>query len=229
MRSAPSGCISRSSVERSTGRALFDLAGGLVLKATMSAPVKQRASRTKRLKRLVAAPFVLLAAVIILLEDWLWDDLARLAAAIGRLPIFRQIEGLILRLPPYAALAFFAVPSSLLIPVKLIALYFVAHGHAVAGLLTVFAAKIAGTALVARLFTLTRPKLLRISWFAWIYARFIAFKARVYAAIKATKTYRVTHQMHLRVRLALKTWMANRKGFIRRRWNAALKLSRQGK
>jgi hypothetical protein len=189
----------------------------------------ERASTKKLLKRLVAAPFVFVAAVIILLEDWLWDDLARFAAAIGRLPVFRQIEGLIVRLPPYAALAFFAVPSTLLIPVKLIALYFVAHGHAIAGLLTVLAAKIAGTALVARLFTLTRPNLLRIAWFAWVYERFIAFKGRVYGAIKATRVYRVTHQMHLRVRLKLKAWAAQRKGFLRRRWDAALKLSRQGK
>lgn len=195
----------------------------------MNAQAKQRSSWTKRLKRLVAAPFVFLAAVIILLEDWLWDDLARVAAAIGRLPVFRQIEGFIVRLPPYAALAFFAVPSTLLIPVKLIALYFVAHGHAIAGLLTVLAAKVAGTALVARLFTLTRPNLLRIGWFAWVHERFIAFKARVYAAIKATGAYRVAHQMHLRVRLALKVWMGKRKGFLRRRWNAALKLSRQAK
>jgi len=191
----------------------------------MSEPAKRKPSTTKRVKRLVAAPFVVLAVVIILLEDWLWDDLARFAAAIGRLPVFRQIEGMITRLPPYAALALFVVPSTLLIPVKLIALYFVAHGHAIAGLLTALTAKIAGTALVARLFTLTRPNLLRIVWFAWIYERFLAFKARVYAAIKATGVYRVTHQ----TRLALKVWMARRKGFLRRRWDAAIKLSRQGK
>lgn len=192
----------------------------------MSLQVNQRASTTKRIKRLLAAPFVILAAVFILLEDWLWDDLARLAAAIGRLPILRQLEGFITRLPPYWALAFFAVPSTLLIPVKLIALYFVAHGHALAGLMTVAAAKVAGTALVARLFSLTRPNLLRITWFAWVYEKFIAFKARVYDAIKATRAYRVAHQMKLRVRHSLKVWMQKRKGFLRRRWNAALRLSR---
>ena len=195
----------------------------------MSSQAKQRRSSTKRLKRFVAAPFVVIAAVVILLEDWLWDDLARFAAAVGRLPVFRQAEAFIVRLPPYAALAFFAVPSTLLVPVKLIALYFVGHGHAIAGLLIVLAAKIAGTALVARLFTLTRPNLLRIDWFAWLYERFIAFKARVYATIKATRAYRAAHQINLRVRFALKTWMAKRRGFLRRRWNAALKLSRQTK
>lgn len=195
----------------------------------MTTSAKHRPSRTKTLKRFLAAPFVFLAAVIILLEDWLWDDLARFAAAIGRLPVFRQVEAFIIGLPPYAALAFFAVPSALLIPVKLIALYFVAHGHAIAGLLTVVAAKVAGTALAARLFTLTRPTLLRIGWFAWLYEKFIAFKAKIYAAIKATGVYRAAHEMHLRVRQSVKSWLGKRKGFLRRRWNAALKLSRHTK
>src|SRR5262245_65354230 len=97
--------------------------------------VPRRGSRTKLLKKALAAPFVLIAAIIILLEDWLWDDLARLAAAIGRLPVFRQIEVLIISLPAHASLALFAVPSVLLIPIKLIALYFVANGHAMAGLI----------------------------------------------------------------------------------------------
>jgi hypothetical protein len=192
----------------------------------MSSRANERPTTVKQLKRLIAAPFVLVAAVIILLEDWLWDDLARLAAAIGQLPVFRQIEAMIVALPPYAALACFGIPSSLLIPVKLIALYFIAHGHAMVGLLTVVAAKVAGTALVARLFTLTRPNLLRIPWFAWLYERFVAFKARMYAAIKATGAYRAAHQLNLRVRLALKLWKQKRKGFLRRRWNAALRLSR---
>jgi hypothetical protein len=65
------------------------------------------------LKKLLAAPLVLAAAVIILVEDWLWDDLARLAAAIGRLPVFSAIEGIIARLPPYGALACFGVPTLL--------------------------------------------------------------------------------------------------------------------
>lgn len=192
----------------------------------MNAQTNQSGTKTKRLKRLIAAPFILVAAIIILLEDWLWDDLARFAAAIGRLPLFRQIEGFIVRLPPYGALAFFAVPSALLIPVKLIAVYFIAHGHALVGLLTVGAAKIAGTALVARLFTLTRPNLLRIAWFAWLYEKFIAFKTRVYAAIKSTRVYQAAHQIRLRVRSALKIWIGKRKGFLRRRWDAALRLSR---
>jgi len=41
------------------------------------------------IRKILATPFVFVAAVIIILEDWLWDDLARLAAFIGQLPILR--------------------------------------------------------------------------------------------------------------------------------------------
>ena len=178
---------------------------------------------------MLAAPLVLLAAVIILLEDWLWDDLARLAAAIGRLPVFRTVESIVAGLPPYGALACFGVPTLLLVPVKIAAVYLISHGRPTLGLLTVIGAKLAGTALVARIFTLTRPNLMRIKWFAWLYERFVAFKARIYGAIKATSIYRSTHIKYLRMRQELKRWMSNRKGFLRRRWNAALRLSRRRK
>ncbi|HEX4949050.1 MAG TPA: hypothetical protein VFZ34_20400 [Blastocatellia bacterium] len=178
------------------------------------------------LKKILAAPFVFLAAIIVLLEDWLWDDLLRLAAAIGRLPVFRQVELFIVGLPPYAALAMFATPSLLLIPVKLTALWFIAHGQPALGFLTAAAAKVAGTALVARIFTLTKPKLLGIAWFAWLHDRFVTFKAKVYAFIKATKIYQAAHERAVRVKAFFRT---KGKAFWRKRWDAARRLSRKWK
>lgn len=195
----------------------------------MSAQKKNTTSTARFLKRLLAAPFVFLAVVIILLEDWLWDDLARVAAAIGRLPIFHQVEAMIVRLPPYAALFFFGAPSLLLVPVKFAALYFISHGHPTFGLVTIIAAKVAGTALVARVFNLTRPSLMRIGWFARLYDRFVTFKARIYGSIKSTGIYKAAHRQNLRLRRAFKEWKARRRGFWRRRWDAALKLSRRRK
>ena len=179
---------------------------------------------------MLAAPFVFVATIVLLLEDWLWDDLQRMAAAIGRLPIFRQIEPLIAGLPPYGALAMFATPSLLLIPVKLAALWFIAHGQPAFGFLVAAAAKVAGTALVARLFTLTKPNLLRIGWFAALHERVVAFKARIYGAIKATAIYRAAHPRYSRVKTAVKAFMRKqRRGFWKRRWEAAVKLSRRWK
>lgn len=180
------------------------------------------------LKRLLAAPFVFVAALIILFEDWLWDDLQRIASAIGRLPILRQIESLVAGAPPYAALAMFGAPSLLLVPVKLAALYFIAHGQPAFGFLTAVAVKVAGTALVARIYTLTQPNLLRIEWFAFLHTRFTAFKSRVYAAIKATSVYQAAHLRYAQMKEWMKEWLRGRgRSFLRRRWDAAMKLSRR--
>ena len=181
------------------------------------------------IRKLLVAPFVILAAILILLEDWLWEDLARLAAVIGRLPLMRSVEAFISSLPPYPALLFFATPALLLVPLKIVALYLLSHGQATMGMLTIVAAKFAGTALVARIFTLTQPQLLRIAWFAWLYLRFMAFKTRIYSAIKDTSLYQSAHQIHLRVRARLRSWIFRRRGFWRRRWQATLRLSRRRK
>ena len=182
-----------------------------------------------RWKKLLAAPFVLIAAIIVLVEDWLWDDLQRMAAAVGRLPVFRQVEALIAGLPPYGALAIFGAPSLLLIPVKLAALWLMAHGQAAVGFGVVVIAKIAGTALVARIYTLTEPKLLLIGWFAWMHARFVVFKARVYATIKSSRIYQRVHHQSALLKERFRRFAHGRKGFWRRRWDAAIKFSRRGK
>jgi hypothetical protein len=182
----------------------------------------------RSIKKTLAAPFVFVAAVIIILEDWLWDDLARFAAFVGQLPILRSIESLIVALPPYFALFVFAVPSLLLIPVKLFALYFIANGQKTLGFLTVVAAKLVGTALIARLFTLTRPKLMRIGWFAWLYERFISFKGRLYRILRSTKIYQIAREQHLRIKAGLRLWLLSRRASWLRRWYAARRLSRRG-
>src|SRR5262245_27866520 len=164
----------------------------------------------KRLKRLIAAPFVIIAAIVILFEEWLWDDLQRVAAAIGRLPFFRQVESLIAGLPPYAALAMFAAPSLLLIPVKLIALYSIAHGRPALGLAAVIGAKIVGTALIARIYALTHPNLMRILWFARLYERVMAFKTRIHEAIRSTVFYKAARRLRLRIRAAAAEFFSKR-------------------
>jgi len=179
------------------------------------------------LKRLLAAPFVFIAAIVVLFEEWLWDDLQRIAAAIGRLPLLHQIESLIAGLPPYGALAMFGAPSLLLIPVKLAALYFIAHGQPALGLITAIGAKIVGTALVARIFVLTQPNLLRINWFAFLYARFLAFKTRIHEAIQSTSLYQAARRLAWRMRAAAAEFLSRRRTLWRSRWEAALKLSRR--
>ena len=131
-----------------------------------------------------------LFALLLLFEEWGWDPLSRLLYRMARLPVWSQIERLIVRLPPYAALCVFAVPVLALIPIKLLAWYWVSQGHAVLGLSVVVAAKVLGTAIAARLFQLTQPALMQLAWFNRGYTRWKRWKDDLTARVRASAVWR---------------------------------------
>jgi len=174
------------------------------------------------------APLVACAAIVLLVEEWLWDDLARLAAAVGRWPPLAWLEGHIRRLPPWAAVLLFVSPSALVFPVKVAAVWLVAHGHPALGLATLVVAKVGGTALLARLYALTEPQLLSIGWFARLRARVLAFEQRVHGAIRASAVYRAVRAQAVLVRAAAAAWLRSGDHLgVRRGWEAARRLSRR--
>ena len=147
------------------------------------------------LKRLLRGLFNIsvgpVLALVLIFEEWGWEPLQRVIARLARLPLWGRMEALIARLPPYSALLVFFVPTLLLFPVKLLALYWIGKGHAVLGLAVVLVAKMLGTAAVARLFTLTHPALMRLAWFAKLYGRWKPWKDALIARLKASAAWRV--------------------------------------
>jgi hypothetical protein len=146
-------------------------------------------------------------ALVILFEEWGWEPLQRLLARIGRWPGFRWIEGRLRSLPPYAALALFAVPALLLLPVKLAALWLIHQGRTALGLAIIVAAKVIGTAIVARLFTLTQPALMRLGWFARWYTRWTAWKDHLLAQVRASAAWRLARLLKRRAGRLLARWL----------------------
>jgi hypothetical protein len=146
------------------------------------------------LKRLLKAIFnatlAPMLALVLIFEEWGWEPLQRLMAQLARLPVWSHLEGLIRRLPPYGALLVFFVPMLMLLPVKLLALYWISHGHPLLGLCVVLLAKLTGTAIVARLFSLTQPALMQLPWFARLYGRWIPWKDALIAQVKTSGTWR---------------------------------------
>jgi hypothetical protein len=154
------------------------------------------------LQRLKAAASWLLALVV-LFEEWGWEPLQRALGRLARLPFIGALERWIGALPPRAALVVFVLPSLLLLPVKLVALWLIGQGHAVLGAATVVAAKLIGTALVARLFSLTRPALMQLAWFASLYGRWVAWKDAAMARVRASWPWRAGRVMK---RAAQRRW-----------------------
>jgi hypothetical protein len=147
------------------------------------------------LRALLRRIFIAVVALLLLFEEWGWEPLAALVARLAKLPFFAWLEGKIRALPPYAALGTFFVPALMLVPVKIAALFLIAHDQAWVGLAVLVAAKIAGTAVLARLFALTQPTLMRLGWFARGYPRWKAWKDRVMEEVRSTPVWQAARRM----------------------------------
>jgi hypothetical protein len=148
----------------------------------------------------VLIPFLeTLLALLIIFEEWGWRSLANLLGRLGRWRPWATAEAWIIRLPPYAALVVFALPTLLLLPLKFLALLLIAGHHvALAGLLFV-AAKLLATALIARLFLLTQPALMRIGWFASAHDTLVPWKEALVARVHASSVWRAGRHIKARV------------------------------
>jgi hypothetical protein len=171
----------------------------------------------------VAGPILRLAvqivlALLILLEEWGWEPLAKLLGRLARWQPWAQLEAGIARLPPYPALLVFALPTLFLLPLKFMALYLVAGGHLVLAGLLFAAAKVGATALVARLFMLTRPALMKIAWFAEAYRRFMPWKDSIEGYVRESYVWRMGRLWKARAkRLAAVQWQRLRPAVLRLR------------
>jgi hypothetical protein len=139
-------------------------------------------------------------ALLILFEEWGWEPLRRAFALLARLPVIRQFEALLKRLPPRWAVVVLVLPSLLILPVKLAAVWLVTRGHAVLGIGIIVTAKLVGTALLAWLFQLIQPALMQLPWFARFYTRWTAWKAELLAWVRASAVWRTARAIRLRVR-----------------------------
>lgn len=156
-----------------------------------------------RLLRALLWPVKWLVALVILFEEWGWAPLQRWLARLALWPGFRWLDAGIRRLPPYAALALLAVPALTLLPIKLSALWLIEQGHAFWGVAVILTAKVLGTAIVAHLFTLTQPALMRLPWFAQRYTQWVQWKNRLLAQVRASLPWRTARVLRWQ---ALRQW-----------------------
>jgi hypothetical protein len=131
------------------------------------------------------------AAVIFLIEAWLWDLTISLGHwAIGLLPwesFKAAIVRLVERLPPYGALPLFLIPLAVIEPLKIVAIEQIAHGRLMRGILAFIVLKFVGVGLVAFIFDLTRDKLLAIGWFARFYVWVVKWRDKAHVFIEPYK------------------------------------------
>ncbi len=139
-------------------------------------------------------------ALVLLFEEWGWEPLAVLFARLARIPLWAWLERKIARLAPWAALLVFGAPVVLLLPVKFLALYLFGKGQAALGLVLLLAAKLVGTALLARLFQITQPALMKLPWFGRWYPRWKAWKDGLLAQVRQSALWSLGRRLKARVK-----------------------------
>ena len=141
--------------------------------------------------RRLLRPFLILLALFFLLEAWLWTHLgpivARIVARIPLRAIKERIAAWIEHLPPAATLVVFIVPVVLLLPLKFLGLWMLAHGSWLGAFVVLALAKVVSMGVTAFIFDLTRPKLLQLPWFRWFYEHMLVWLAKAHALIDPIK------------------------------------------
>jgi hypothetical protein len=173
--------------------------------------------------RRLLRPFLILLALVFLFEAWLWGHLAPIVGwIVARIPwaTFKaRVAAAIERLPPYPTLLVFLIPVILLLPLKVVGFWMLAHGFWLGAMAVLSLAKVVSLGVTAFIFDLTRPKLLELPWFRWLYEHMIVWLAWAHELADPIKE---------RIRRSLRVFAPNRAGRtfallsrIRRRMQAA--------
>jgi hypothetical protein len=172
----------------------------------------------KAVRSAVVLVLQIIAALILLFEEWGWRPLVAGLEWLARFKAIARAELFIAGLPPYGALMALALPSSLLLPLKFLSIFLLAKGQIfLAGALFVFA-KIASTALIARIFLLTKPALMRIGWFARAHDWLMPWKDAIFSAIRSSWPWRYGRMLKTRVKLETKQAWARLGPTLRQAW-----------
>ena len=144
------------------------------------------------MKRL-ARPFWVALALIFLFEAWLWDVLQPIVGRVVNFIPWGKIKPAFLRmverLSPQATLVVFAIPFVVLLPVKILEFWLLAHRQWVAAIIVLVSAKLIGLGLTAFIFEATKDKLLQMTMFRRLYEFFMWARGWAHEKIEPVKRH----------------------------------------
>ena len=180
--------------------------------------------------RRLTRPLWILLALVFLFEAWLWENLRPIVAwvvdRIAWAKLKARLAAAIEHLPPYPTLLIFLVPIILLFPLKLAGLWMLAHGSWLGAMAVLAFAKVMSMGVTAFIFDVTRPKLLQLPWFRWLYDHVLVWLAWAHGLIDPIKAEAIRRLRPIRRRLARLAWLLKPKragrflrrlGYLRRR------------
>ena len=150
--------------------------------------------------RLATRPLLVLLAIIFLIEAWLWRHLEPVVEwIVARIPLRElkaRLGAWIETIPPPVALLVLVIPGALLFPLKILTIWLIAYQHFLSACLVFAFAKLTGLGITAFVFEATRPKLLQMAWFRWLYGHILIWLAYAHELVDPIKL-RIRRLMNL--------------------------------
>lgn len=147
-----------------------------------------------------------LLAIILVIEEWLWDALSAFGHFLISLLHLEKFERWINQLSPNTALIAFMIPILIVTPINLAALVLLANGLILQGILLEVLAKVLGTLLVSRVFALTKSQLLTFKILAVIYSTVMRWLMWAHQKVTETKVYKLAKVLKAQAKHMIVNW-----------------------
>lgn len=148
-----------------------------------------------------------LLAIILIIEEWLWDALSAFGHFLISLLHLEEFERWLIQLSPNTALIAFMIPILIVTPINLAALGLLANGLILQGILLEVLAKVLGTLLVSRVFALTKSQLLTFKVLAVIYSTIMRWLTWAHQKVTETKVYQLAKVLKAQAKHMIVTWL----------------------
>jgi hypothetical protein len=180
--------------------------------------MRRSRERSTPARRWLTRPLLFAAAVLLVIEEWLWNSTAEFLRELARLPPVKRAGEWIRRRTPHQALALFILPLLALLPLKGVVMVAFAHGRIFLGILVLVLEKLIFSAIFAALYQLTGPAVTQIAWVARAQATFLRIRRTLHAWLERQSAYRHARAFLRRIR---------RPHWLRRRFGAAYRMQRR--
>ena len=149
---------------------------------------------------------LLLLAVILIMEEWLWEGLSALGRWLAYHLGLTRFELWLAQTSPYQALMAISIPILLVTPLNIAAFWLLANGLILQGIGLEIVAKLLGTLFVARFFTLTKQQVLTFRLIASVYHTVTYWLRWAHEKITETAMYQYAKTIKIRAKAALSAW-----------------------
>jgi hypothetical protein len=144
-------------------------------------------------------------AVIVIIEEWLWDALTFAGQWISRILHLEKFDNWLLNATPNKALLAFLIPLILAAPFNILAVVLLAHGAIIEGILVEIGVKLFTTLLIARIFRLVKTTLLTFNWFSKIYNTITGVLRWAHNVIHQTAIYQLSLKFKATIKIQIAT------------------------